>query len=345
MQLSIAHCKFGLDLCNFMSLFSLSDLNTIYNSVYFDPTRDVKSLQRKVQWDIRYYFTRRGAENIHGMEKDHFIVMTDRKSGLRYVVKAKDEETKNHKEVNQDIISGLMPEIKDSKICPVSSYIRYVNALSPKSKKLWQTAKFKDFPNDEASVLYYGNMGHNKLDNFVADVCQLLKEDRRYNFDKRYTNHCLRVTAITNLTRENYNNKQIMSVTGHKSSASLEIYQKVNNKEKLQMGQTLAESLTDQISKKRKASSTTTRSDQPPAKMPLVEIPNEHDPDFNFSVEDILSIVEQCEKASEDYAISNVNNNNNNQFSVISNVLQPRRPNIPSFNNCKIGNITINIQK
>ena len=310
-----------------------------------DPDHNVRSLQRKVQWDIRYYFARRGAENMHAMVKDDFKLVTD-PTGVRYITKARDEETKNHKETDQDIISGFMPEQKDDKYCPVTSYLKYVNGLSPNSDKLWQTAKNDTFPSDSNAVLYYGKMGHNKIDNFIADVCELLK------LPNRYTNHSLRVTAINILTRENYTNKQIMSITGHKSSASLEIYQRVNAKEKIQMGNSLGKSLTNKTeAKKRPVSSTMTNNEneenkQPPNKMPLVTIPNESDPDFNFSADDILQIVEQCERTTDEYNVTNVNtNNNNNQLTMTSNVIQERSPSVPSFSNCKIGNITINIQK
>ena len=111
-------------------------MNKIYTSPVLDPNRNVRSLQRKVQWDIRYYFARRGAENIHAMLKDDFKIFTDSTTGLKYIKKVKDEETKYHKETDQDIITGFMPEIKDSKYCPVSSYIKYVNALSSRSEKL-----------------------------------------------------------------------------------------------------------------------------------------------------------------------------------------------------------------
>ena len=289
-----------------------------------------------------------GVKNIHAMLKDNFEVTTDPDTSLHYVCIAKDEETKNHKETDSDIISGFMPEIKDSKYCPVTSYLRYVKALSPKSDKLWQTAKFVEFPSDASTTYYYGNMGHNKLDNFVVDICDLV------GIGKRYTNHCLRVTAVTNLTRDNFNNKQIMSITRHKSSSLLEIYQKVNTEEKIQMGQSLAGALTKDVpnkTRKRPVTSTITNSDEnseniepPTKKTALVMIPDEQDKDFNFTAEDILQIVEQCENSTQMAPVTNVNNNNNN-LTITSNVVQERSPNFPSFNRCKIGNITINIQK
>ena len=311
-----------------------------------DPNHDVRSLQRKVQWDIPYYFARRGAENVHAMLKDHFEVMTDQDTGLRYVKIAKDEETKNNKEIDQDIITGFMPEMRGDKMCPVTSYLRYINALSPRSEKLWQILKFDHFPTDRSTTYYYGNMGHNKLDSFVSDVCKLVGTPK-------YTNHCLRVTAVTNLSRENYSNKQIMSITGHKSSSSLEIYQKVNASEKLDMGQSLAGSLTKTPNQcKRKSTSTVSSNNQETNKenieLPkkIVSIPDETDPDFNFNAEDILQIVEQCERSNQEYTVSNVNSNNsNNNLTMTSNVIQERSPNVPSFSYCKIGNITFNIQK
>ena len=59
-----------------------------------------------------------------------------------------------------------------------------------------------------------------------------------------YTNHSLRATAITNLKRCKWLDKQIMSVSSHKSAASLTTYQKVNSEEKLKMGNTLSKFLT-----------------------------------------------------------------------------------------------------
>ena len=64
------------------------------------------------------------------------------------------------------------------------------------------------------------------LDSFVADITQAV------DLTERYTNQYLRSTAITILGRLGYGNKQIRSVSGHKSSSSLEMYQKANNQEK-----------------------------------------------------------------------------------------------------------------
>ena len=52
----------------------------MYNHEYLDPDLSVKSLQRKVQFDIRFYFARRGAENMDKMTKETFKLDFDAKS-------------------------------------------------------------------------------------------------------------------------------------------------------------------------------------------------------------------------------------------------------------------------
>ena len=54
----------------------------MYNNPYMDPQKDNYSLQRKVQFDIRFFFTRHGSENMHKMRKGDFKVFFDKKSEL-----------------------------------------------------------------------------------------------------------------------------------------------------------------------------------------------------------------------------------------------------------------------
>ena len=205
-----------------------------------DPDKGVRSLARKVQFDIRFFFARRGAENMHKMTKDLFKLVTDVKSGLRYIVKVMDEETKYHKSIDDEITTAQMPEIAGHKLCPVSSFLKYLNALSPKSDKLWQTPKYDCYPDDQKQMIwFYGSMGHNKLDAFVSDLAYACGIERG-----TCSNHSLHHTAITNFKRAKLSDKQVMSVTGHNSACNLDIYQKVDSEEKLKMGMTMAKLLT-----------------------------------------------------------------------------------------------------
>ncbi|CAC5422042.1 unnamed protein product [Mytilus coruscus] len=67
---------------------------------------------------------------------------------------------------------------------------------------------------------------------------------KKCNLSDIYTNHSIRATGATVLAKNSYCNAQIMAVTGHKSVASLSLYQRVDNDDKIRMGQTLTESIT-----------------------------------------------------------------------------------------------------
>ena len=62
--------------------FRFLDLNKIYLSKDLDPEISPKNLQNKVIWDIRFYFARRGSENMYGMEKDHFKLTFDQERNI-----------------------------------------------------------------------------------------------------------------------------------------------------------------------------------------------------------------------------------------------------------------------
>ena len=161
--------------------------------------------------DLRYYFVRRGCENIYNWTKDTFRIVTDATTQITYIEKVEDEQTKNHTEMDSEVITGYMPEIKGSKMCPVMSFTTYISALSPLSNYLWQSAKYNKF--NYAEKIWYGprRVGQNTLDSFITKLAEKtgMKE-------KGYSNHSLRVSGITNLTKNNFSNKQIMSISGHK---------------------------------------------------------------------------------------------------------------------------------
>ena len=209
----------------------------MYNSRYLDPDFSAESLQRKVQFDIRLYFARRGSENMEKMKKTTFKVEFNSKTETWYIIKAVDELTKNHKDIDEKI-SGIMPENKGDRLCPVRSYNKYIEHLNPDNEFLWQ------YPLQVIKAanpnVWFGlqKMGKNTLSEFMPDVSTECK------LSKRYTNHSVRVTGATILTRMNFSASEIMSVTGHKSVQSLARYQKTQDKQKINMGNVMHQSMT-----------------------------------------------------------------------------------------------------
>ena len=82
-----------------------------------------------------------------------------------------------------------------------------------------------------------GHIGKNPLGSFMSNV------SNKCGLSKVYTNHSIRVTAATVLTRMKFSPSEIMSVTGHKSVQSLSIYQKTKVDQKIEMGDILFQSM------------------------------------------------------------------------------------------------------
>ena len=94
----------------------------MYNHDYINPNKGPKQLQHKVQFDLRFYFCRRGMENMEKMRKTDFDLRYDTQKEEWYVIKVKDELMKNHREL-ENLISGVMPENKMDELCPVKSFV------------------------------------------------------------------------------------------------------------------------------------------------------------------------------------------------------------------------------
>ena len=203
-----------------------------------DPDKGRISLQNKVQFDIRFYFSCRGRENMDSMKRSMFKVFYNETTDHEYVCKGEDEATKNHRETDNDILTNYMPENKDDKMCLVRSFKLYSSHLHPENPYLWQTPNVK--PKDPNSPIWYTKMhlGKNTLGKFMTEL------SKDVSLSKIYTNHCIHVTGTSILSRCKYNDKEVMSITGHKSVQSLTVYQCVQQKKKLEMAQVLASSMT-----------------------------------------------------------------------------------------------------
>ena len=188
-------------------VISDKDLQRIYNSIHLS-TQTPTGLLQKVQFDIRLYFFRRGAENMHNMTVDTFCVKTDPNTGLKYVSKRIDELSKNHRESDKENNSGgYMPQIIGDEKCPVLSYENYISHLNRNCKRLWQRPR-EAFSVDDEVWFCNAPIGEKTLGTFMTKLSQLC------DLSTTYTNHSIRATGATLLSRSQYGAAQIMSVTG-----------------------------------------------------------------------------------------------------------------------------------
>ena len=209
----------------------------MYNHDYMNPYKGAEHLQRKVQFDLRFYFCRRGCDNMEKMQKDHFETKFNTETEEWFVIKKKDELTKNHRDM-ENMVSGIMPENKTDPLCPVKSFREYLSHLNPDCKMMWQYPLERLDPKNPQIWYSKQYMGRNPLSKFMSEV------SKECGLSQKYTNHSIRVTGCTVLTRCRFSNSEIVSVSGHKSVQSLAIYQKTQDKQKIKMGKALLQSLT-----------------------------------------------------------------------------------------------------
>ena len=124
-----------------------------------------------------------------------------------------------------------------AKLCPVRSFENYINALDKTIDFLWQRPKNKFPKNKEFPWYITKQVGHNTHEKFMGELC------KKMDLTKHYTNHCIQVSGVMNLTWVNFTAKQVMSVSGHKSVELLALYQRVHEDKKMMMGLCLTYSL------------------------------------------------------------------------------------------------------
>lgn len=204
------------------------DREKLYRSSYLS-TDTPYGLYNKVQYDVRYFFCRRGCENMEKMTKSSFSVQTDESSGRKYVT-MRDELTKNHRD-DQEAFGGFMPETRTPD-CPVASFEKYRERLHPDQERFWC------YPRDsflESDAVWYTKrpVGVNTLQQFLPRL------SKKCGLSRVYTNHSVRATAATMLHTHDYAPAACKSVTGHKSISSLATYQHTSATQKLAMADTL----------------------------------------------------------------------------------------------------------
>ena len=120
--------------------------------------------------------------------KYDFAIKVNPKNNELYVIKIKDELTKNHRD-NKNITS----ENKTDPLCPVQSFKKYLSHLHPNNKFMWEKLLPKV---DLQQKVWYSqaHIGKNPLASFMSDV------RRECNLSQIYTNHSIRVTGCTILT-------------------------------------------------------------------------------------------------------------------------------------------------
>lgn len=202
----------GKDITQHKQSITPGDMKKMYDSKVLG-NQDPVSLQRKVFVELGIHFGRRGREGWRELKKDSFMIKSD-DNGRRYVTIQINEFDKNHP--NDEVKTQIMFENKSDENCPVKSFELYVSKLHPKQPAFFQrpNARYRNKP------YWYVNapIGVNTIGNMLKSISIDAQTSQLY------TNHCLKATTVTVLKQAGMSSKDIMSVSGHKNSASLDSY-------------------------------------------------------------------------------------------------------------------------
>ena len=221
--------KNGLSKTEHKPAIADEDITKLYESGVFN-TETPATLQNKVFFEIMFYFCRRGRQNLRELKKDDFALKVNAQ-GQRYVVKTKDELTKNHRVDDAQAEEGGMMISNGGPLCPVYSFEKYLSHLNPLNEFLFQRPKLKI----SGSEIWYDNMvvGANTLGKKMKCI------SKQANLSLQYTNHSIRATTITILDRNGYEARHIMAVSGHRNESSIKSYSKTDETTKNKMASCL----------------------------------------------------------------------------------------------------------
>ena len=175
------------------------------------------------------FFRRRGRQSIRPVKRTDFSFNMG-STGARWVCKAADELTKNRREDDEGFDWGLMYE-KPSPNCPVVSFELYLSHLNPLNEFLCERNK--------RNVGTFGAFGTTTWWWENVHLARKWKNiSREAKLSKCYTNHSIRVTAVTILDKSGFEARHITAVSGHKNEVSIRSYRKTEIYTKKKMSET-----------------------------------------------------------------------------------------------------------
>ena len=205
----------GLDKTRHKDAIRASDMKKLYECGTLS-TDDPVGLQRKVYIEVCLHFCRRGREGLRELRKESFVIQRD-ENEREYVTLGYNELEKNHQGINKhDIAEEPRMYSQRGDVCPVESFKKYISKLNENCSAFFQRPNL----NYRKSGQWYCNVPIGK--NTLATMMKTISEAA--GLSKKYTNHCLRVTAISVLSAQGVEDRDICSVSRHKNPGSLKPY-------------------------------------------------------------------------------------------------------------------------
>ena len=209
--------KEGLDKTKHKSPIDDADWKKLHGSDYTKGDTP-ETLQNSFFLNMMTHFGRRGREGLRRLKKQSFLLKRD-PTGRKYVEESCNELTKNHQtstEKDETITDRLMWEQPGDPRCPIATFEEYIRRLDPNTDTLF-TYPLSEWKESE---IWFSSkpLGENKLGSKMKQLSE------KAGLSEVYTNHCLRATVVTRLSRQGVDPIQICRVTGHKNISSIKHY-------------------------------------------------------------------------------------------------------------------------
>ena len=303
-------------------------------------THNPRALSNLVWLSVALQFGKRGQEGYRAMTQDTFRRGRD-DSGCHFYEYAACETQKNHS--GRSLASTYKPQGRmyaqpDDPLCPVSAMDMYLSLLNPELPCLWQ--KPNDQKTDKNSPWFCKMpLGHNSLSNMMKRM------SKDAGLSQIYTNHCTRATVSKALGDANFDRSDIIKITGHRDTRSLDTYiGGASSSKKRALSGTLSEltchgkSLSNILSEqnKQREKNNINIDNDPPQN--VTENSTEqvgNSPDHVLNLDDNeISVFEKNDNEDREYEINMIKNTQDVEYR------DNKRPYI--FNNCVFKNATFN---
>ena len=219
-----------------------SDMETLNR--YFNASTPTR-LQQQVWFYITYYFGLRGRETLPQLKKDCISFAID-SDGREYAYLNHNTLSKNVKasldiKENTDAKKCRIYDNKDKEeACPVKVLRMYLSKLPRENQSLFPLPMKKwSGENWFCSKRFVGKAT-------FGEMMKTISKDA--GLSCIYTNHCVRVTVVSQLKSNGWSSEDVCVVTGHKNVASVNRYFKQrNDSEKRKMCETLQIGLSNKV--------------------------------------------------------------------------------------------------
>ena len=186
-------------------------------------------LQQTAWFYISLFLGNRGRENQHAMKK-YMMTARETPTGEKYYELCRERPgavlaTKNAQgglNDTEDCSDGKIFQKSNSKHCPYTTVFNYLSHLNPECSNLFQKPRSlgtkKSNPAKDPTWFCASPLGHISLENMLRGMTT------RAGIEPHLTKHCLRATTLTVLSANNFHDRHITKLTGHKSIESVRSY-------------------------------------------------------------------------------------------------------------------------